>query len=154
MFCKKGVLRNFAKIHRKTCASLFFNKVAGLMPATLKTLAQVFCCEFCQISKNTILYRTPQVTVSVLSQESSIIYVSQGSNNVFELNTSFSWSSSWSIKWSKPIQSVFRIFCYIKVTWIFLMYEGLTYSATSQQTITCSKSTIETLEKGVENVQS
>ena len=34
------------------------------------------------------------------------------------------------------------------------MYEGLTYSATSQQTITCSKSTIETLEKGVGNVQS
>ena len=34
---KKGVLRNFAKIHRKTPVPeyFFFNKVAGLRPATL-----------------------------------------------------------------------------------------------------------------------
>ena len=33
---KKGVLRNFAKFTRKhLCQSLFFNKVAGLRPATL-----------------------------------------------------------------------------------------------------------------------
>ena len=33
---KKGVLRNFAKFTGKLlCQSLFFNKVAGLMPATL-----------------------------------------------------------------------------------------------------------------------
>ena len=31
MFCKKGVLRNFAKFTGKhLCQSLFFNKVAGL----------------------------------------------------------------------------------------------------------------------------
>ena len=36
VFCKKGVLRNFAKFARKhLCQSLFFNKVAGLRPATL-----------------------------------------------------------------------------------------------------------------------
>ena len=36
MFCKKGVLRNFAKFTGKhLCQSLFFNKVAGLKPATL-----------------------------------------------------------------------------------------------------------------------
>ena len=36
LFCKKGVLRNFAKFTRKhLCKSLFFNKVAGLRPATL-----------------------------------------------------------------------------------------------------------------------
>ena len=36
MFCKKGVLRNFAKfIGKHLCQSLFFNKVAGLRPATL-----------------------------------------------------------------------------------------------------------------------
>ena len=35
-FCKKGVLRNFAKFKGKhLCQSLFFNKVAGLRPATL-----------------------------------------------------------------------------------------------------------------------
>ena len=31
VFCKKGVLRNFAKfIGKHVCQSLFFNKVAGL----------------------------------------------------------------------------------------------------------------------------
>ena len=34
MFCRKGVLRNFAKFTGKQlCQSLFFNKVAGLGPA-------------------------------------------------------------------------------------------------------------------------
>ena len=33
---KKGVLRNFAKFTgKRLCQSLFFNKVAGLSPATL-----------------------------------------------------------------------------------------------------------------------
>ena len=36
VFYKKGVLRNFAKLTGKhLCQSLFFNKVAGLRPATL-----------------------------------------------------------------------------------------------------------------------
>ena len=36
VFCKKGVLRNFAKFTGKyLCQSLFFNKVVGLRPATL-----------------------------------------------------------------------------------------------------------------------
>ena len=36
VFCKKGVLRNIAKFTGKhLCQSLFFNKVAGLRPATL-----------------------------------------------------------------------------------------------------------------------
>ena len=44
-FCKKGVLRNFAKFTGKhVCQSLFFNK---------ETLAKVFSREFCEISKNT-----------------------------------------------------------------------------------------------------
>ena len=34
VFCKKGVLRNFAKFTGKhLCQSLFFNKVAGLRPS-------------------------------------------------------------------------------------------------------------------------
>ena len=38
-------------------------KVAGLRPTTLlkETLAQVFSCEFCKISKSTFSYRTPPV---------------------------------------------------------------------------------------------
>ena len=36
VFCKKGVLRNFAKFTEKhLCQRLFFNKVARLRPATL-----------------------------------------------------------------------------------------------------------------------
>ena len=35
VFCKKGVLRNFAKFTGKhLCQSLFLNKVASLRPAT------------------------------------------------------------------------------------------------------------------------
>ena len=74
---KKGVLRNFTKFAEKhLCLSLLFNKFAGpatllkkdLRPRTCKmackikpkafnfvkkeTLAQVFSCEFCEISKN------------------------------------------------------------------------------------------------------
>ena len=44
------------------CHSLSFNKGG---PATwLTPLAQVFSCEFCEISKNTFFCRTPPVTAS------------------------------------------------------------------------------------------
>ena len=66
VFCKKAVLKNFSKFTRKHLyQGLFFNKVAGLRPATLlKTLAQVFSCEFWKISKNTFFYKTPPVAAS------------------------------------------------------------------------------------------
>ena len=67
VFCKKGVLRNFAKFTGKTCARVsFFNKVAGKVCNFIKkeSLAQVFSCEFCEISKNTFFYRTPLVAAS------------------------------------------------------------------------------------------
>ena len=36
VFCKKGILRNFAKFTGEhPCQRLFFSKVAGLSPATL-----------------------------------------------------------------------------------------------------------------------
>ena len=51
---KKGVLKNFTKFTGKHLRqSLFFNKVAGA-----ETLAQVFSCEFCEISKNTFFKNT------------------------------------------------------------------------------------------------
>ena len=56
VFCKKGVLKNFAKFAGKhLCQSLFIKK---------ETLTQVFSCEICKISKNTFSYRTPPVAVS------------------------------------------------------------------------------------------
>ena len=53
VFCEKGVLKNF---------------VEDLNPATLlkkESLAQVFSCEFCEISKNTFFNRTAPVAASV-----------------------------------------------------------------------------------------
>ena len=68
---KKRVLRKFAKSRGKhLCQSLFFNKFASLRPKACnfikkETLAQVFSCEFYEISKNTFSYRTPLVAASV-----------------------------------------------------------------------------------------
>ena len=60
---KKGVLRNFAKLTEKHLRqSLFFNKVVNFIKKEIQ--AQVFFCEFCEISKNTFSYRTPPVGVS------------------------------------------------------------------------------------------
>ena len=56
VFYRKGVLRNFVKFTGKQlCHSPFFNKVAGLACNFIKkeTLALVFSCKFCEISKNT-----------------------------------------------------------------------------------------------------
>ena len=64
VFCKKDVRRNFAKLlGNHLCQSLFFNKVACNF-IKRETLAQVFSCEFCEISKNTYSYRTPPVATS------------------------------------------------------------------------------------------
>ena len=46
-----------------------FNKVAGLK----QTLAQVFSCEFCEISKNTFFHRTPLGAGSVICDIDSIL---------------------------------------------------------------------------------
>ena len=57
LFYKKGVRRNFTKFTEKhLCQSLFFIKK--------ETLAQVFFCGFCEISKETFLHRTLLVAAS------------------------------------------------------------------------------------------
>ena len=58
VFCKKGVLRNFAKVTGKhLCQSLFFNKVSGLRPATLlkKRLWHSFPKNFVKFLRTTFL---------------------------------------------------------------------------------------------------
>ena len=71
VFCKKSVVRNFAKFTGKhLCQRLVFNKVAGLKLQTCnfikkEALAHVVFCEYCEISKNTFFYRTPPVAASV-----------------------------------------------------------------------------------------
>ena len=68
MFCKKDVIRNFAKFTgNHLCQCLYFNMVAGFIK--IETLAQVFPCEFCKISKNTFSYRTPPVAAFVLMKK-------------------------------------------------------------------------------------
>ena len=52
-FCKKGVLKHFAKFRPHVCN--FIKK---------ETLAQVLSCEFCEVSKNTFCYRTPLMAAS------------------------------------------------------------------------------------------
>ena len=68
VFCRKCVLKNFAKFTGKHLwQSFFFNKVAGLRPSNFikkETLPQVFSCEFCKIFKSTYFNRTPPVTAS------------------------------------------------------------------------------------------
>ena len=52
VFFKKGVLESFAKFKEKnTCARVSFS---------IKLPAKVFSCEFYQIFKNTLFYRTPR----------------------------------------------------------------------------------------------
>ena len=60
VFCKIGVLRNFAKFSGKhPCQGLFFNKVAGLRPATLLKIRLWHRCFPVNFAK---FLRTPLLT--------------------------------------------------------------------------------------------
>ena len=67
--------------------SLFFNKVAGLANNFIKTkaLAQVFSCEFCEISKNNTFYRHLRTTASEKQKGGISYYLSY--NNLEKLIT-------------------------------------------------------------------
>ena len=66
---RKGVLRNFAKFTGKhLCQSLFFNKVAVIKK---EVLAQVFSCDFCEISKNTFFTEHLRATASAFKMQFS-----------------------------------------------------------------------------------
>ena len=58
VFCKKGVLKNFAKFTGLACN--FIKK---------ETLTQVLSCEFCEISENTFFTEHIQMTASFLHGE-------------------------------------------------------------------------------------
>ena len=62
LFCKKGVLRNFTKFTGKhLCQSPYFNNFIKI-----EFLAQVFSCQFYEISKNTFFHRIPLVDASAV----------------------------------------------------------------------------------------
>ena len=56
VFCKKLPLEISQNSQENTCGRVSFLRDSGI---------QVFSCEFCDISKNTFYYRTPQVAASV-----------------------------------------------------------------------------------------
>ena len=68
VFCKTRYIYKFCKIHRKTTASesLFQKEIQK------ETLAEVFCCELCEISKNTFF--TEQLWVAASDLENFIIF--------------------------------------------------------------------------------
>ena len=70
LFCKRRCFRNLAKFTGKhLCQRFFFFNFFKK-----ETLAQVFSCEFCEISKNTFYYRTPLVAAFVFSCEIGEIF--------------------------------------------------------------------------------
>ena len=92
VFCKKRYFRNFAKFTGKhLCHCLFFNKVAGKK----KTLAQVFSCEFCEISKNTLFTEHFRTTASgwIFSLRSFHVQVKQLNKGLNKVHNFFSNSS-------------------------------------------------------------
>ena len=67
MLFKIGVLKDFAVFTGKhMCLSLFLIKLQAFGPATIlnETPKQVFSCEYCEIVKNSFVYRTPPVATS------------------------------------------------------------------------------------------
>ena len=70
VFRKKGVLRKFAKFTGKhLCQSLFFNKVAGLRPATLlkkRLWRRCFPVNFVKFLRTPFLTEHLRTTASVL----------------------------------------------------------------------------------------
>ena len=74
---KKVFLEILQNSQEKTCTRVSFNKVAvsGLPTLLKKTLAHVFSCEFCEISKNNFSYRTPPMAASRETQLTPIASV-------------------------------------------------------------------------------
>ena len=63
---RKGVLRNFVNSLENACARVFF-LIKLQAPCNFikkETLAQVFSCDFCEISKNTFFTEHLQTTAS------------------------------------------------------------------------------------------
>ena len=68
MFFKIGDLKKFRNIHRKApLLESFLKKVGGLQICNFiqkETATQVFSCEYYEIFKNTLFYRTPPMAAS------------------------------------------------------------------------------------------
>ena len=80
VFCKKSVLRIFAKFTGKhLCPSLLCLSPPAPQPQAYnfikrETLAQVFSCEFCKIFRNIFSYITPPVVASGFIYSKRLMY--------------------------------------------------------------------------------
>ena len=74
MFFKIGDLKKFRNIHRKApLLDSFLKKVGGLQICNFiqkETPTQVFSCEYYEIFKNTLFYRTPPIADSGACEKS------------------------------------------------------------------------------------
>ena len=90
MFCKKGVLRNFAKFTGKhLCFSLFFKNVADSACNFIKkeTLVQLFSCEFCEIFSEHLVIEDLRWLLLVFIVNLSICLL--GRQNQFKIGAKF-----------------------------------------------------------------
>ena len=113
---KKGVLRNLAKFTGKhLCQRFFFNKVAGQACNFIKkeSLAQVFSCEFCQISKNNFLTEHLRYWLLYWFCLCAIIWI---------LFIQFVIFNPWKVLWNW-IGFFSKIYCYI--TWLHATVDDL-----------------------------
>ena len=120
MFYTKGVLRNFTKLTGKhLCQSLFFNKV---------TLAQMFSCEFCKISKNTFLHRIVLVAASAQGKKNG---ETTESNENFDCYTIKKFKSKYiNIKTIHPIfLTFFFIFPFSRFSYFHLFCVWLSFKS-------------------------
>ena len=53
LFCKKDISKNFTKFIEKDMCQSLLNKVRSLSLQIYLKMVKMFCCEFCEIVKNT-----------------------------------------------------------------------------------------------------
>ena len=87
VFCKKGILRNFAKFSGKHLRQSFFLHPEAYNFIKKETLAHVFSCEFCEISKNIFFYRTPPVAAYKVRKNFAYETYSEKKRSVHEIKT-------------------------------------------------------------------
>ena len=118
VFNKIGVLKNFAKFTGKhLCQGLFLIKLQAEAYNFIKkeTLAQVFSCEFCEISKNTFFYRTPLVATSVLTKHFQ---------DIKKLTLSYILKLFLNFRKFEP-QYFYKLYCFKKSVWFFDDFRGI-----------------------------
>ena len=75
MFCKKVFLEISQSSQENACARVsFLIKLKTCNFIKKETLAQVFSCEFCEISKNTFFHKTPLVTASMCTPSVILVF--------------------------------------------------------------------------------